>query len=259
LIGAEMEGYNRDADRFGISAWDPGGRVESIRGIASAIDRPTSGPEATMSAEDPGSITRWLDGLKAGQPEAADAIWRRYYRRVVAVARRRLHGAAQRAVEDDEDVALSALNGLCAGAAQGRFEGLTDRAELWRLLAAITVKKALRHRQWHGRLKRGGPHPGPVSNPADDAGRLDRRDDQALAKVPGREPTPEAAAIMREQLQELLDSLPDPNLRQIAVWRLDGLSNAEIAAKLGCAVRTVERKLEGIRAAWSELAEDSGD
>jgi hypothetical protein len=30
-----------------------------------------------MSAEDPGSITRCLDGLKAGRPEA-EAIWRSY-------------------------------------------------------------------------------------------------------------------------------------------------------------------------------------
>ncbi len=71
-----------------------------------------------MSAEEPGSITRWLRGLKAGRPEAVEAIWRRYYDRVLAVARDRLRGGPHQAVEDGEDVALSALHGL-ADAARG--------------------------------------------------------------------------------------------------------------------------------------------
>ncbi len=68
-----------------------------------------------MSADDPGSITRWLDGLKAGQPAAADAIWRRYYERVVAVARQRLQSSSHQVVEDGEDVALSAFQDLSPG------------------------------------------------------------------------------------------------------------------------------------------------
>ena len=44
----------------------------------------------------------------------------------------------------------------------------------------------------------------------------------------------------------LLAALDDQTLRKIAVGRLEGLSNAEIAHELGCAVRTVERKLERI-------------
>ncbi len=107
-----------------------------------------------MSAERPGSITRWLEGLKAGRPEAVDAIWRRYYDRVFAVARRRLQQGPHQAVEDGEDVALSALHNLAAGAAQGRFERLDDRSDLWQVLAAITVKKAIGRRRWYDRWKR---------------------------------------------------------------------------------------------------------
>ena len=59
-----------------------------------------------MSAEDPGSITRWLEGLKAGRPEAFEAIWDRFYARVLQVARRRLLRGPHQAVEDGEDVAL---------------------------------------------------------------------------------------------------------------------------------------------------------
>ena len=109
-----------------------------------------------MSADDPGSITRWLEGLKAGRSEAVNAIWRRYYDRVFEVARRRLGRGPNQAVEDGEDVALSALNGLAAGAAQGRFERLDDRSDLWQLLAAITVRKAASRRRWYDRWKCSG-------------------------------------------------------------------------------------------------------
>ena len=38
--------------------------------------------------------------------------------------------------------------------------------------------------------------------------------------------------------------LKDPGLRQIALWKLEGYTNPEIAAQLDCTVRAVERKLE---------------
>jgi DNA-directed RNA polymerase specialized sigma24 family protein len=207
-----------------------------------------------MSAEEPGSITRWLKGLKAGRPEAVEAIWNRYYARVLAVARRRLLRAPHQAVEDGEDVALSVLHGLAVGAAQGRFERLEDRSDLWQVLAAITARKAMQRRRWYDRWKRSGRSPsgGPASlhrAPPADA-------EAPLAEIAGKEPDPEVAAILREQLARLLDALPDPTLRQIAEWRMQGAGNAEIARRLGRAVRTVERKVELIRLVWEELGRD---
>jgi DNA-directed RNA polymerase specialized sigma24 family protein len=209
-----------------------------------------------MSAEEPGSITRWLRGLKAGRPEAVEAIWRRYYDRVLAVARQRLRHGPPQVVEDGEDVALSALNGLAAAAAGGRFERLDDRSDLWQLLAAITVKKALHRRRWYSRWKRSG-RPG-AGGLAPASGGPARQDDEAglLAEVASKEPDPELGVMLREQLDHLLDALPDPTLRQIAEWRLQGASNAEVAARLGRAVRTVERKVELIRLVWEKLGGD---
>jgi RNA polymerase sigma factor (sigma-70 family) len=211
-----------------------------------------------MSDED-GSVTRWIDALKEGRPEAADALWRRYYERVVAVARRRLQAAAHAPVDDAEDVALSAFYGLCAGAAEGRFEQLCDRVDLWQLLVAITIKKSLSRLKRHGRLKRGGGRTvgRPVAARKTDPERSDFAD--PLAHVPSKDPTPESAAIVQEQFQELLDSLADSTLRQIAIWRMDGLSNAEIAAKMGCVLRTVERKIERIRTIWEEIGAAPAD
>jgi hypothetical protein len=108
-----------------------------------------------MSDEQSGSVSRLIDAFKEGQPAAADVLWRRYYERVVAIARRRLQSAPHQAVEDAEDVAVRAFHGLFAGAAQGQFHQLSDRVDLWKLLTAITVKNAVSQRKWHQRLKRG--------------------------------------------------------------------------------------------------------
>jgi ECF sigma factor len=202
-----------------------------------------------MSFEDPGSITRWIDGLKAGQPEATDAIWRRYYRRVVGLARRRLQGAPHQAVEDDEDVALSAMNGLYVGAAQGRFAALSDRRGLWSVLSNITGNKARLRQQWYSRLKRGGDRVIVGEVPANDARDAGQDASGVLARFVSREPPPDSVAIFHE----LLEVLGDPGLRQIAECLAEGMSIVEIAEKLGCVVRTVERRMERIRVIWEEI------
>jgi DNA-directed RNA polymerase specialized sigma24 family protein len=66
----------------------------------------------------------------------------------------------------------------------------------------------------------------------------------------GNEPTPEFAAQVAEECQRLLDMLPDDELCSIAVWKMEGHTNEEIAGLLGCAVPTVERRLRLIRKCW---------
>ena len=47
-----------------------------------------------------------------------------------------------------------------------------------------------------------------------------------------------------------LDRLGDATLRQIALWRMEGYTSDEIAGRLGCARRTVARRLDLIREIW---------
>jgi transcriptional antiterminator len=54
-----------------------------------------------------------------------------------------------------------------------------------------------------------------------------------------------------EEYRRLLDLLGDESLQQVAVWKMEGSSNDEIAEKLSCSRRTVARKLEAIRSLWS--------
>jgi hypothetical protein len=44
-------------------------------------------------------------------------------------------------------------------------------------------------------------------------------------------------------------------LRSVAVWKMEGYTNAEIADKLGCVPVTVERKLQLIRSLWANERE----
>jgi DNA-directed RNA polymerase specialized sigma24 family protein len=57
---------------------------------------------------------------------------------------------------------------------------------------------------------------------------------------------------MAEDLQRRLDSLGDDQLKTVAVWKLEGYSNEEIAQRLGRTLRSVERKLQVIRSLWQE-------
>jgi DNA-directed RNA polymerase specialized sigma24 family protein len=191
-----------------------------------------------------GSVTRWIGPLKAGDVEAAQALWDRYFDGLVRLARTRLRDAPL-AAADEEDVALSAIHCLFRGAAAGRFPQLADRDNLWRLLATIAAQKAIDLQRRETREKRGGGKTrGEVELVAGDT------EASLVAQVVGREPSPEFATQLDEEYRRQLDRLDDDGLRQIAVWKMEGYENDEIARRLGCGVRTVERKLGVIRAIW---------
>ena len=96
-----------------------------------------------MAGEIEDSVTVWIASLKAGDADAAQKLWQRYFETLVRLARDRLRGAP-RTVADEEDAALSAFDSFVRGAARGRYPRLDDRDDLWRLLVTITARKALR-------------------------------------------------------------------------------------------------------------------
>ncbi len=196
-----------------------------------------------------GSVTYWMKELRAGDPAAAQKLWERYFQRLVGFARQKLRPRRRRAA-DEEDVALSALDSFCRGAANGCFPRLAHRDNLWRLLVVITARKALQLKRHEGRQKRGG---GAVrGDSALHFGPEAASDEIELDEIIGAEPTPEFAAQTAEEYRRLLARLGDPTLRSIAVWRMEGYTNNEIAARIGCVPRTVERKLGLIRTLWTQ-------
>jgi RNA polymerase sigma factor (sigma-70 family) len=196
-----------------------------------------------------GSVTTWIEQLRSGNRAAAQQLWQRYFPRLVGLARRKLAGTPRRAA-DEEDVALSAFDSFCRGVEQGRFPQLGDRDDLWAMLVVITVRKAIDLKQHEGRQKRGGGQVGGESVLDELLG--DEDGEGGIGQVVGAEPTPELAAQVAEEFQRLLAKLGSDELRSIAVWKLEGYTNAEIAAQLDCAEVTVERRLNLIRSVWKE-------
>jgi DNA-directed RNA polymerase specialized sigma24 family protein len=194
-----------------------------------------------------GSISRWLIELKFGDAEAAHReIWERYFLRLMAFAEAKL-GSSPRGAEDEEDVALSALRTFFSGVKVGRFPNLADRDNLWSLLATITARKAINQRNRQLALKRGGGtvYTGATFTGADDSGRPGTFADPIDDELP-----PDMLAAVNEECLLLMQRLPDDQFRRIAQAKLEGCTNAEIAAELQVVERTIERKLEIIRGIW---------
>jgi DNA-directed RNA polymerase specialized sigma24 family protein len=191
------------------------------------------------------SVTQWIAALKEGDQAAAQVLWEAYFRRLVGLAYARLRNAPRR-IADEEDVALSAFDSFCRGAQAGRFPRLDDRNDLWQILVLITVRKAIDLRNYEGRPSRGR---GRVQS-------VTELTQERIDAIGGNEPTPELAAQLAEEYQRLMEQLGDSTLQSVATWKLEGYTDDEIAARLGCVTRTVERKLARIRRMWAREMRD---
>jgi DNA-directed RNA polymerase specialized sigma24 family protein len=195
------------------------------------------------------SITHWIGRLKAGDRAAAQHLWERYFERLVGLARSQLRGTPRRAA-DEEDVALSAFDSFWRGAERGRFNELLDRDSLWRLLVTITVRKARDLRRSLRRQKRGG---GAVLGESELQGAAAAvAADACLEQMVSREPSPELAAQFAEECRRLLARLDNAALQALALLKMEGYTNDQLASRLGCGLRTIERKLRLIRQIWGQ-------
>jgi RNA polymerase sigma factor (sigma-70 family) len=192
------------------------------------------------------SISEWLGQLKAGDAEAAQKLWQRYSEQLLRLATQRL-GVSPRGIADEEDVALSVFASIFRGAAEGRFNKIKTRDELWWLLLTLTKRKSIDHIRRETAQKRHVPNGRPE---------LHRRAG-ATAAVPyslddlvSSAPTPDFLVALQEQYLRLLDMLRNDQLREIVMLRIEGYTIEEIAQRMSVSLRAVERKLQLIRAKW---------
>jgi RNA polymerase sigma factor (sigma-70 family) len=187
------------------------------------------------------SVTGWFRNLGTSRHEdASKLLWDRYFARLARLAQSRLRTMG-RVVVDGEDIAVNAFDSFFRGAADGRFDRLNSRDDLWRLLVTIALRKARNAMRDELRQKRGG------LVEFDDPGLIDQ--------LAAGEPSPEFAALVADESRRLIEGLSDDSHRQIVGLRLEGYSNEEIASKLDCSLRTVERKLGVIRMRWNDLGD----
>ena len=210
-------------------------------------------PDVTATGEaDDSPVTGWLRQLEAGDAGAAQPLYEHFCTRLQGLVRQRIPASVRRAYDQD-DAAVSAFHSLFLGVRERRYE-LGDRTDFWRLLLTIAERKIAKRIRYELRDKRDVRRT--VQNSVFLQQQSDRPDNAppGLESLAGREPTPEFAAEVSETCEALMASLPDDTSRKIAVLKLENHTSEEIAVKLGCTRRTIQRKLLVIRRTWQDAS-----
>jgi DNA-directed RNA polymerase specialized sigma24 family protein len=179
------------------------------------------------------SFIRLVVRLRRKDEDAASEVFRRFVRRLVALACRQFD-TRDHAGADPEGVVQSALGSffarLCGNPLE--FDGWED---LWGLLAVITLRKCSKKRRHLRAARRDVGRERPGSEAEDLEGlTLDRG------------PTPEEAAMLSDMVEHLLSST-EPGDRPIVEQILMGYTAEEVAACCDCSVRTVGRVRQRVK------------
>jgi DNA-directed RNA polymerase specialized sigma24 family protein len=188
------------------------------------------------------SVTELLQQLQAGHTAVARELWERYLIRLINLARCRLRGVPKRAF-DEEDVATPAFDAFLRGVADGRFKQLDNREDLWQVLVMLSERRAIGLVRQERAEKRGrGKTRGESVFEQVDCRASARTGLDQLADL-------DASAVDQFTLsvRSLLERLGDDLLQRIAMAKLEGFTNKEIAQQVGIGLRGVERKLQLIR------------
>lgn len=177
-------------------------------------------------------LARWKDGDET----AATVLFERYVDRLVGLARSRLSERMKRRVEP-EDIVQSAYRSFFRKAGDDRYT-LAKSGDLWKLMAAITVSKVRGQVEFHTAKKRGVYDE--ESFGATDSGY------RVAPTAVTADPTPEDAALVVEELQNVLHKL-DPLQREILELALQNKNVEEISPLVERSARTVRRTLQQVR------------
>jgi DNA-directed RNA polymerase specialized sigma24 family protein len=197
------------------------------------------------------SVSIWIGKLRSGDEEAAHVIWGRFFERLVILANRKLKNSSRRAM-DEEDVVQQAFFEFFKCVQNGRFPLLTDRDDLWQVLAMLVDRRAKDQMKRQLSLRAGS---GRVLGESAFIGASERDVRKpGIAQVPDVDATPELASDFVDELQIRLGSLGENEYVRIAILKMQGYSNPEIADRIKSSLRTVERVLKEIREKWIQGA-----
>jgi RNA polymerase sigma factor (sigma-70 family) len=171
-------------------------------------------------------ITDLVQRWQAGDPAAAEGLFRQYAEKLVRVAEQQL---ARKLLPrlDGEDVVQSVFRTFFRRCAEGQFH-IDSSGQLWRLLVKITLLKARAKGRFHTAEQR-------------DVG-VENAGDAWLGAAAAHEPAPEDGAMLLDLMEALVHDLP-PTYREILHQRLEGREVTEIAARLNLSRRTIQRAL----------------
>ncbi len=177
--------------------------------------------------------------LRAGDENAAAAIWSRYCERLSLVAKK-LVGNANHRLIDEEDLVLDTLATVFRRVADGQFDDVGDRKSLWFLLLRVVQRKAIANYRYEQSAKRQ-----PTRTLKGDT--AVSANDLTCVDLP-----PDLVVEFRESIGAMFAKLDDDEMRKIAALKLEGYFNQEVAEMTGWSVATVERRLRLIRRRWAD-------
>jgi len=180
------------------------------------------------------SITSLFPGLRESDEDAARELFERCYERLSRQSRNRLGNAPARTF-DESDIANSAINEFFERVARNDFKKLENREDVWQILAVLVRDKIAARLKHENRQKRGGGWERTTLDAVSDE--LKGLDDPAIQ------------AMGDEVLAEFKSRLLSDDHREIVDLLLAGLTHQEIADRLGKSLRTIDRRIEGIREA----------
>jgi RNA polymerase sigma-70 factor (ECF subfamily) len=187
---------------------------------------------------DPHEQSQWLLARwREGDRNAADELVRRYSERLIALVRTRLSDKLA-ARFDPEDIVQSVYRSFFSSAREDHIV-LERSGDLWRLLATITMNKLADQARRQRAARRS----------------VDREQGDGPSEMLAREPSPEDAAAVLEELEYVMRSL-EPHHRRIVEMRLQGHSVAEIAPAVQRTERLVRRVLERLRESLAQRLQE---
>ena len=175
--------------------------------------------------------------IDAGDREAIGRILAPLWPRLVRLADRLLWGKS-RGDTDAEAAAQSAVRTYLRRADEGQFPNVAGSEDLFRLLATITCRKALKQIRRQRRAVE--------TNSPGRVGGSDASSQNIEDLVAGT-----AEEQFDQICREWFELLPERSLRSVALMTLHGYTQEEIGEAHGFTTRNVRHKLSRIRKIWS--------
>jgi RNA polymerase sigma factor (sigma-70 family) len=185
-----------------------------------------------------GSVSQWIAQAKAGDELALAKLHQRYWPALVGLARQRLHGSP--IPSDEDDIAQQAFLGFYEALKSQRVPKLVNRHQFLALLSHIVSCKACNQVTHERTARKGG-------------GRV-QQGSAVMRLAEDSRNSPLEEAILNDCYRKYVGNIPDSLLRFAELF-LQGYTRQEIAEQMGCADRTVDRKLALVRAHWQSIAE----
>ncbi len=176
-----------------------------------------------------------IERIRNSDDDAATTLYERYADRVKWFVHTRVSNQLKQQVES-EDIVQSIFKSVFRGMSSRGYNA-PEGGTLWHLIAVVAIHKVRKNASRRNAAMRDARRTQPLDS-------LDAGHDTEVSA------TQEMEAAVREAIECL-----SQQEQTVVVLRLQNFSVEEIAAQMGCSPRTVERRLQQVRVALSELLE----